>query len=197
MAMPKSGRIARYPSLDLVIEPLDPDDASAVAQAAEVLLEGFPQWITTQGEAREEVAEALEDDRVCLVARSGETVLGWVGAIPEYSHAWEIHPLVVRQDARGQGIGRALVTALEQHARAEGVLTLYLGSDDDGPVPGTNAGGIALFPDPLAHAVNLDVTDHPVGFYRRLGFVVVGLIPDANGPGKPDIWMAKQVDPGA
>jgi aminoglycoside 6'-N-acetyltransferase I len=43
----------------------------------------------------------------------------------------------------------------------------------------------------LDHAARLTAIDHPVAFYRKLGFVVVGLIPDANGPGKPDIWMAK------
>ena len=35
--------------------------------------------------------------------------------------------------------------------------------------------------------------DHPAGFYMRQGFEIVGLIPDANGPGKPDILMAKRV----
>ena len=39
----------------------------------------------------------------------------------------------------------------------------------------------------------LRVIDHPAGFYQRMGFEVVGLIPDANGPGKPDILMAKRV----
>jgi aminoglycoside 6'-N-acetyltransferase I len=40
------------------------------------------------------------------------------------------------------------------------------------------------------------VIDHPAGFYSRMGFQVVGLIPDANGPGKPDILMAKRVSGG-
>ena len=62
------------------------------------------------------------------------------------------------------------------------------------PAPGTSAGGVELFPDVLSHAVNLRVIDHPAGFYMRLGFEVVGLIPDANGPGKPDILMAKRVN---
>jgi len=31
--------------------------------------------------------------------------------------------------------------------------------------------------------------------HRRLGFVVVGLLPDANGPGRPDIFMAKRLTP--
>jgi aminoglycoside 6'-N-acetyltransferase I len=177
----------------LIIADLDPNDAATVEQAANILLTAFPHWLTTLPDAREEVAEILEDDGICLIARAGAAVLGVVGAIAEYSHAWEVHPLAVRADARGRGVGRALMTALENRARAAGALTLYLGTDDDGPVPGTSAGGIDLFPDPLAHAANLAVIAHPVGFYRRLGFTVVGLIPDANGPGKPDIWMAKRI----
>jgi aminoglycoside 6'-N-acetyltransferase I len=95
------------------------------------------------------------------------------------------------------GVGRALVAALEERVRAAGALTLYLGTDDDGPSPGTSAGGIELFPDVLSHAASLRVFDHPAGFYRRMGFEVVGLIPDANGPGKPDVLMAKRVGPGS
>lgn len=89
------------------------------------------------------------------MARSGAAVLGWVGGIPTYSHAWELHPLVVRQDVRGQGIGQALVTAWEERVRERGALTLYLGTDDDGPEPGTSAGGVALSPGVLSHAAML------------------------------------------
>jgi len=32
---------------------------------------------------------------------------------------------------------------------------------------------------------------HPFLFYLELGFVVTGVMPDANGPGRPDIYMSK------
>ena len=32
---------------------------------------------------------------------------------------------------------------------------------------------------------------HPFLFYRRLGYVVTGIMPDANGPGRPDIYLSK------
>jgi aminoglycoside 6'-N-acetyltransferase I len=38
-----------------------------------------------------------------------------------------------------------------------------------------------------------NLNQHPYKFYQKLGFVIVGVIPDANGPGKPDIIMAKRV----
>ncbi|MGH2617982.1 MAG: GNAT family N-acetyltransferase [Thermomicrobiales bacterium] len=178
---------------ELVIADLQPRDTDAIDQAAALLMAAFPDWTPTMKAARDEIVEALAPNRICLAARSGAAVLGWVGGLPEYSHAWELHPLVVREDARGRGIGRALVAALEERVRARGALTLYLGTDDDGPLPGTSAGGVDLFPNVLSHAVNLRSLDHAAGFYRRLGFEVVGLIPDANGHGKPDVLMAKRI----
>jgi len=175
------------------IADLDPADEVAVDQAAGLLVAAFPRWVETREAATAEVRQLLAPDHRCLIAVGGGDVVGWVGGIPAYSHAWELHPLVVRADARGRGVGRALVAALEERVRARGALTLYLGTDDDGAVPGTSVGGIALFPDPLAHAARLEAVAHPAAFYRRLGFVVVGLIPDANGPGKPDVLMAKRV----
>jgi aminoglycoside 6'-N-acetyltransferase I len=177
-----------------VIGALRADDVDAIDQAATLLIEAFPHWLPTMEVARDEVMQALERDRICLVARADDQILGWIGAIPEYSHAWELHPLVVRADARRTGVGASLVIALEERVREAGALTLYLGTDDDQPIPGTSAGGVELFPDVLSHAVNLRVIDHPAGFYKRLGFEVVGLIPDANGPGKPDILLAKRVN---
>jgi aminoglycoside 6'-N-acetyltransferase I len=170
------------------------DDTGAIDEAATLLVEAFPHWLPTLEMARQEVSEALGPGRICLVARADDQILGWVGAIPEYSHAWELHPLVVRADVRRRGVGASLVTALEERVREAGALTLYLGTDDDRPVPGTSAGGVELFPDVLSNAMNLRVIDHPAGFYMRLGFEVVGLIPDANGLGKPDILLAKRVN---
>ena len=165
----------------------------AIDQAATLLIESFPHWVPTIEVARNEVMQALGTDRVCLVARADDQILGWIGAIPEYGHAWELHPLVVRADSRRMGVGASLVRALEERVREAGALTLYLGTDDDGPAPGTSAGGVELFPDVLSHAASLTVVDHPAGFYLRMGFEIVGLIPDANGPGKPDILMAKRL----
>jgi aminoglycoside 6'-N-acetyltransferase I len=179
-----------------VIDALRPDDTAAIDQAATLLLDAFPHWLPTMEMARDEVMEALRADRVCLVAQADDQILGWIGGIPEYSHAWELHPLVVSADARHMGVGASLVTALEERVRAADALTLYLGTDDAGPSPGTSTGGTDLFPDVLSHASNLRVIDHPAGFYLRMGFEIVGLIPDANGPGKPDILMAKRVSGG-
>jgi aminoglycoside 6'-N-acetyltransferase I len=179
-----------------MIDTLRNDDTDAIDQAASLLVDAFPHWLPTLEMARDEVAEALGPDHICLVARADDRILGLIGAIPEYSHAWELHPLVVRQDARRKGVGASLVRALEEHVREAGALTLYLGTDDEGPAPGTSAGGVELFPDVLSHARRFRVFDHPAGFYLRMGFKVVGLIPDANGPGKPDILMAKRVSEG-
>ena len=179
-----------------VIDALRADDVDAIDQAVALLVDAFPDWLPTIEMARDEVMEALGTDRICLVARADDQILGWIGGIPEYSQAWELHPLVVSADARHMGIGASLVRALEERVREAGALTLYLGTDDDRPNPGTSAGGIDLFPDVLSHAVSLRVINHPAGFYLRMGFEIVGLIPDANGPGKPDILIAKRVSGG-
>lgn len=179
--------------MDYAIADLDANDTVAIDDIASLLLRAFVGWHDTLEEAKEEVRESFAPGRISLVARSGAEVLGWVGAIPTYDYAWELHPLVVHEQARGLGIGKALVAALEDRLRAAGALTLYLGTDDDGDTPGTSAWGINLFPDPLAHAARLTVIAHPVSFYRSLGFAVCGLIPDANGPGRPDILMAKHL----
>lgn len=166
-------------------------------QAAELLVRCFahiPSGWHTLEEGLAEVWESLAPDRVSRVALDENgNVLGWIGAIPSYGgHVWELHPLVVRPDRQRQGIGRALVADLERLARERGVDTIYVGTDDeDGR---TNLSGVDLYPDVLSRAARIeDVGGHPFAFYRKCGFVVVGLIPDANGFGKPDILMAKRV----
>jgi aminoglycoside 6'-N-acetyltransferase I len=42
-------------------------------------------------------------------------------------------------------------------------------------------------------ASSQNLKNHPFTFYERLGYHIVGVIPDANGIGKPDILMAKRL----
>ena len=76
---------------------------------------------------------------------------------------------------------------------ARGGLTLWLGSDDENDE--TTVSGVDLYEDVSGAIRDLAVVrgEHPCEFYRRLGFHVVGLMPDANGPGKPDIFFAKRI----
>ncbi|HEY3053942.1 MAG TPA: GNAT family N-acetyltransferase [Thermoanaerobaculia bacterium] len=144
--------------------------------------------------AREEVLESLNEGRISRVAVDESLrVLGWIGALPMYSgHVWEIHPLVVGAEHRRQGIGRALVRDLETIVSAKGALTLWAGSDDENNE--TSLSAVDLYEDlPGAIRDVRNFSGHPYEFYVRLGFKIVGVIPDANGAGKPDIFLAKRV----
>ena len=172
---------------------ISPAQREAAARVLIDTLAHLPSAWKTMEEATEEVATFFSDpDRLAFAAVEDGRLVGWIGAIRTYSHAWELHPLVVAPDRQRQGVGGRLVGVLEDAARAEGILTLQLGTDDD--YGGTSLYGVDLYPDVLGKAAEARVTaGHPLGFYRRCGFVVVGVLPDANGPGKPDIYMAKRL----
>jgi aminoglycoside 6'-N-acetyltransferase I len=142
----------------------------------------------------QEVRESFGEGRISRVAvDQAGNVLGWIGGISEYGgNVWELHPLVVRPDRQRQGIGRALIADLEAQVRARGGFTIQLGTDDVTNM--TSLGGANLYPNVLEHLLNIrNLRGHPYEFYLKVGFSIVGVIPDANGPGKPDIYMAKSV----
>ncbi|HEY1929033.1 MAG TPA: GNAT family N-acetyltransferase [Caulobacteraceae bacterium] len=164
--------------------------------AAAILVRAFahqPTTWRTLPEARSEVATFLENERrSALAAIEGDVLVGWIGLIRTYSHAFELHPIAVEPDRQRQGIGAALVRALEALAQSEGALSLYLGADDD--FSGTSLFGADPFPDLLGALARIEArARHPLGFYLKLGFTLAGLIPDANGLGKPDILLAKRL----
>jgi len=165
-------------------------------QLAQIVTEAFPgeDGYPTVERAKEEVLESLGEDRISLVGldESG-CVAGWIGAIETYNgNVYELHPLVVRSDLRGKGLGKQLVQALEERIKQTNAITIYLGTDDTDNR--TNISGQDVYPNPLGHAQQLESTNnHPLAFYRKLGYVVVGIMPDANGFGKPDIYMAKRI----
>ena len=145
--------------------------------------------------ALREVAESFPDERISRIAREGEEVVGWVSGQEAYiGHTWELHPLVVKRERHRQGIGRALVADLEERVRERGGHTVYLGTDDERGE--TSLANIELYPDPLEHAARItNPGGHPYEFYQHVGYTIVGVLPDANGFGRPDIFMAKRIAP--
>ena len=176
---------------------LSPDHVTVVDQVASIVLDCFghlPSGYQTPEAAMEEVQASFAPDRISRVAIDEiGNVLGWIGGIQQYDgRVWELHPLVVRSGQRGRGIGRALVADLEVQAKLRGGVTLWVGTDDEEAK--TTLSGVNLYPNVWEHIATIkNLRQHPYEFYQKCGFVIVGVMPDANGLGKPDIYMAKRL----
>jgi aminoglycoside 6'-N-acetyltransferase I len=178
------------------VVPFPRGDAALREQAAAQLTAAFPHptgW-PTLADALGEIDACLADDKLCLAALDGDgRLLGWIGGFRLGHAVWELHPLVVRADARRRGVGRALVAALEREALARGGATMWLGAGDE--QGGTSIAGVELYPDPLAHLARLTSDDrHAAGFYRRLGYALCGVLPDEYGRGLHTLYFAKRLE---
>ena len=104
------------------------------------------------------IAERRAAGREFMVAEAGGGFVGFATYAQfrggsGYAHAME-HSIMLDPAARGQGAGRILMTAIEDHARAGGAHTLFAG------VSGENADGVA--------------------FHGRMGFRTVARIPEVG-----------------
>lgn len=182
------------------IRAFTPEDSRYIKQVAQFCPRAFltiaPDYMQTPEEAREEIAESFADDRISRVAidTKSDMAIGWIGGILTYDpYAWELHPLAVDPEYQGHGVGRALVADLEVQVKSRGGLTIYLGSDDELGL--TSLHGIDLYPNPLEHLLQIkNLKRHPYEFYQKCGFVFTGIVPDANGFGKPDLLLSKRVE---
>ncbi|MBT2129897.1 GNAT family N-acetyltransferase [Aliiroseovarius lamellibrachiae] len=111
-----------------------------------------------------EVAQAVSAYDAFFVAEGDGQVLGFAGygdfrAGIGYAHTKE-HTIMLAPEARGKGLGRALMQAVEDHARAQKVHSMIAG------VSGSN----------------------PMGepFHTAIGYVKVGMLPQAGR--KFDQW---------
>ena len=179
---------------------LSPDDEHFIRQAAQLLVDAFREhwpnaWPTFEA-ARQEVHEMLGSERICRAAVDEEgNLLGIIGGIPGYDgNVWELHPLAVQPAMQAHGVGRALVEDFEEQVRSKGGLTVTLGSDDEDGM--TSLANIDLYENLWEKIRDIrNLKNHPFEFYQKLGYVITGVVPDANGRGKPDILMAKRIGP--
>jgi aminoglycoside 6'-N-acetyltransferase I len=169
-----------------------------IRQTAQLLVEAFrmhwPDAWSTLEEGLKEVNEMLEAERICRAALDDVgSLLGVIGGIPQYDgHVWELHPLAVQPSAQGKGIGKVLVEDFEEQVRLRSGLTITLGSDDEDNM--TSLSGIDLYENLWKKVRDIrNFKRHPFEFYQKMGYAITGVVPDANGVGKPDIIMSKRV----
>jgi ribosomal protein S18 acetylase RimI-like enzyme len=101
------------------------------------------------------IAQVEAGTRVLLAARAEDDALVGCAQLnlattPNARHRAEVQKVAVLRSARGQGIGRQLMLAIEEAARAAGRTLLVLD---------TRKGGVAE------------------GLYRKLGYIEAGVIP--------------------
>lgn len=180
------------------ITTLSPSDEALIQQAAQLLVDAFhehwPDAWPTFADGLKEVHEMLESERICRVAVDEQgNLLGIIGGIPSYDgYVWELHPLAVRPSLHGKGIGRAMVQDFEAQVRSRGALTITLGSDDEDGM--TSLANVDLYENLWEKVRDIrNFKNHPYEFYQKLGYVITGVVIDANGVGKPDILMSKRV----
>ena len=175
----------------ITIRPFPRNNRSLRAELGRLFESVFPQAYGGSGET--EAKSCLSRDRIAIMATSADRLVGFAGAIPQYgTTGYELHPLMVEETFRSQGVGTLLIRALEAEVAKRGGITVYLGTDDESGK--TSLSGCDLYDRTFERLETIrNLNRHPYGFYQKMGYRIVGVIPDANGIGKPDIWMAKRV----
>ena len=120
------------------IRPADKTDADRVAP----LFDAYRQFYGKPHDlkrARAFIRERLErSESVIFLAEDGGRVLGFVQLFPSFTSVearrlWVLNDLFVVADARGLGVGRALMNAARENAACAGAKRLTLETMDDNP----------------------------------------------------------------
>ncbi|ETD82393.1 N-acetyltransferase family protein [Rhodobacter capsulatus] len=124
-----------------MIRPATPADVPAVLAFWNPLIEtatvGFSPTPHTVESLTALIASRQAEDRAFLVAETAGAVLGFASYDQfrkglGYARSME-HTIILAAQARGQGVGRALMAAIEDHARARGAHLMVAGVSAENP----------------------------------------------------------------
>ncbi|WP_076607049.1 AAC(6')-Ia family aminoglycoside 6'-N-acetyltransferase [Serpentinimonas barnesii] len=140
-----------------------------------------------------EIEQCVDLPNICIGLIQNDQLIGWVGLRPMYDKTWELHPLVVKTEYQGKGIGKILLKEIENRAKEKGIIGIVLGTDDE--YNKTSLSDIDINENNIFEEINKiqNKNKHPYEFYQKNGYMIVGIIPNANGLRKPDIWMWKNI----
>ena len=127
----------------------------------------------------------LESERICRVAVDEQgRLMGIIGGIPAYDgHVWELHPLAGSAVFAGTGHRQGAGGGFRGTGSRQGRLTITLGSDDEDNM--TSLSGVDLYENLWEKIRDIrNLKSHPFGFYQRMGYIITGVVPDANGIGQ-------------
>ncbi|MCC5989328.1 MAG: N-acetyltransferase [Pararhodobacter sp.] len=145
-----------------MIRPARPDDAPGIAAIWNPIIRDSTITFNPVEKPEPEIAALVsarqDEGHAFLVAEDAGKVLGFASYFqfrpgPGYARCME-HSLYLAPAARGKGLGRTLMAALEEHARAR-LMRMLIGA-----MTATNTASLA--------------------FHKRLGFAEVAHIPDAG-----------------
>ena len=164
-------------------------------QAAQILTDEIPEGWETLSDAEKEIEECEENpEHTLFAAMQGDEVVGWAGLESQYDgRVFELHPLVVRGDMQGKGIGTKLLKFIEKTAKEKGGTVMILGASDENYGGETSFANVDLYENLHEKLANFTPGTHQAAFYLKCGYTVTGVTPDAYGAGKPDIHMAKKL----
>jgi aminoglycoside 6'-N-acetyltransferase I len=175
---------------------LEASDPARIAFISQFLFECFrkyaPTWLPDNAACLKQIFGSLEPGRHSRVMLDENAEpIGWIGAITD-SDTWEIHPLAVSPHHQQKGVGRLLVADIEDLARASGAVSVWAGTSDE--TNSTSFSRFDLYKEPERSFDNIEAPgDHPVNFWLKVGYSLVGVLPDEEGLGKPGIHFAKRV----
>lgn len=142
-----------------MIRPAQPDDAAAICTISNALIRDSLVTFTTDLRSESDTRCQIDTAKgAFLVAVEDGSVVGFASfgpfrGGPGYAHTKE-HSIQLAPSARGRGIGRTLMTHLEEVAVSQGVHVLVAG------ISSANPAGIA--------------------FHTKLGFTETGRLPEVG-----------------
>lgn len=141
-------------------------DAAGICALWNPLIKGTATTFTTAPKTEAQItADISAREGAFFVAAQGDTVLGFATYFafrsgPGYARTKE-HSINLAPQARGSGAGRALMNALERHAKRENIHSLWAGISSENP--------------------------DGVIFHERIGFKHIARLPEVGF--KFDRWM--------